>query len=567
MFETRPWLKFYGDVAITLEYPKRTMYQAIAQVAARYPKATALEFMGRRTTYEKLLADVDRCADVLSSMGLKKGDRATLALPNTPHAVIAFYALNKLGVVASMIHPLSAPPEIEFFLRESDSTWAFGLDAFYPKFREVLARTPTRRVVVCSISEYLGPLQRLGFALTTGRKIAPVPNDPEVLRWPDLMSRPAPAAPAAALDPDELAVILYSGGTTGRPKGIMLSSMNFNCLGQQTLAQHPVTPGMSMLAILPMFHGFGLGVCVHTILLAGGVCLLVPRFTAESVAKLIRKKRPNFMAGVPTLYEALTRSPDFRKADLSCLTAAFAGGDRVPHSIKEEFDAVVRARGGTVVLREGYGLTECVTACMVMPAKHYRQESMGVPYPDALVKVVDRETLAECPPGTEGEICVNSPTLMLGYLNEPAETAKTLRRHADGRVWLHTGDAGTMDADGFFYFKQRFKRLVKVSGVAVYPTQIEDVLHAHPEVALACAIGIPDLEKMARIKAFVVLREPGKASDALKQQLLEHCKKNLNTWSCPRELEFRPDLPKTLVGKVAYTALEKEEEAARAARA
>ncbi|HEY3447967.1 MAG TPA: AMP-binding protein [Myxococcales bacterium] len=563
MFETRPWLSFYGDVPTTLEYPRRTMYQALLQTASAMPDAPAWEFMGRRATYAQLLAEIDRCARALAAMGLRQGERATIALPNTPHAVVAFYALNKLGVVASMIHPLSAPPEIEFFLKESNSTWAIGLDAFYPKFREVLDRTPTRRLVICSVPDYLGPLKRLGFALTAGRKIAKVPADPAVIRWSDLMARNDPPPPEAKLDPDELAVILYSGGTTGRPKGIMLSSMSFNCLGQQTLSQHPIKPGMSMLAILPMFHGFGLGVCVHTIMLAGGLCLLVPRFTAESVAKLIRTKRPNFMAGVPTLYEALTRCPDFLEADLSCLSAAFAGGDRVPRSIKEKFDAAVRARGGTVVLREGYGLTECVTACMVMPAQHYRENSMGVPYPDALVKVVDRETLAECPPGTEGEICVNSPTLMLGYLNDTEETARTLRRHADGKAWLHTGDAGTMDPDGFFYFKQRFKRLVKVSGIAVYPTQIEDVLHSHPAVALACAIGVPDLEKMARIKAFVVLREPGAASAALKQELLEHCKKNLNTWSCPRELEFRADLPKTLVGKVAYTALEKEE-AARA---
>jgi len=561
MFETRPWLKFYGDVPTSLEYPQRTMYQGLAQAAQRTPEAPAWEFMGHRASYSTLLAEVDRCATAFAALGMKKGDRATVALPNTPHAIVSFYALNKLGVIASMIHPLSAPPEIEFYLRESNSTWAVGLDAFYGKFREVLARTPVRKLVLCRIPDYLSTLQRLGFALTTGRKIAKVPADPDVVAWSKLMAQPAAGEPApeAALDPNELAVILYSGGTTGRPKGIMLSSMNFNCLGQQTLSQHPVKPGMAMLAILPMFHGFGLGVCIHTMILGSAMCLLVPRFTPESVAKLIHDRRPSFMAGVPTLYDALTRCPDFLQADLSCLKATFAGGDRVPKSIKDAFDAVVKARGGTVQLREGYGLTECVTACMVMPEKHYREHSMGVPYPDMLGKVVDRETLAECPPGTEGEICVRGPTLMLGYLNDTEQTAETLRRHADGEVWLHTGDAGSMDADGFFYFKQRFKRVVKVSGMSVYPTQIEDVLHAHPDVALACAIGVPDAAKMARIKAFVVLRDPKRASEALKQALLDHCQKNLNTWSCPREVEFRDELPKTLVGKVAFSQLEKEE--------
>lgn len=559
MSEPQPWHRFYGDVPTTLEYPKRTMYQALAQSARRVPDAPAWEFMGRRATYAQLLAEIDCCASAFAALGMAKGERATVALPNTPHALVAFYALNKLGVVASMIHPLSAPPEIEFYLRESESAWAIGLDAFYPKFREVLAHTSVRKLVLCRIPDYLDPLKRLGFALTTGRKIAKVPADPDVVSWSELMARGAPPAPEAALDPEALAVLLYSGGTTGKPKGIMLSSMNFNCLGQQTAAQRPIGPGTAMLSILPTFHGFGLGVCVHTMLLAGGLCLLVPRFTPESVAALIRKQRPAFMAGVPTLYDALTCCPDFLNADLSCLKAAFAGGDRLPRSIKERFDAAVRARGGTVELREGYGLTECVTACMVMPAGHYREGSIGVPYPDVVAKVVDPETLEERAPGTEGEICVRGPTLMLGYLNDPAETARTLRRHPDGHLWLHTGDAGQRDEDGFFYFRMRFKRLVKVAGVGVYPTQVEDVLHAHPAVALACAIGVPDPEKMARIKAFVVLRDPAGAGEPMRQALLDHCRKNLNTWSCPREVEFRADLPKTLVGKVAYTALETEE--------
>jgi long-chain acyl-CoA synthetase len=560
MSETRPWLRFYRGIPATIDYTRGTMYELLRRSGERHPHVVAWELMGSKATYSQMLAEIDHCASGLAALGLKKGDRVTIALPNTPHALVCFYALNKLGVVASMIHPLSAPPEIEAYLKTSESVGAITLDMFYGKFRDVLARTPTRRVVVCRVSDYLGAAQRIGFAVTAGRKIAPVPADPEVLLWRDLMSRRDPVAPVtSAFDPDELAVILYSGGTTGQPKGIMLSNMNFNCLSQQTLAHEGLRPGESMLAILPMFHGFGLGVCIHTILVGGGRCLLVPRFTPEAVGKIIRRRQPALIAGVPTLFEALAQNKDFQASKLDCLRAAYSGGDRLPRAVKERFDEVVRKRGGSIGLREGYGLTESVTVCMLMPKEEYRENSIGIPYPDMVAKVVDRETLIECPAGVDGEICIRGPTVMMGYLDDPEETARTLRHHSDGAVWLHTGDVGSMDADGFFYFKHRAKRMVKVSGVSVYPNQVEDVLNAHPDVAVSCAIGVPDPQKMQRVKAFVVLKDRSRAGPAMRQHLLDHCKNNLNTWSCPREIEFRGELPKTRIGKVAYTVLEQEE--------
>lgn len=292
---------------------------------------------------------------------------------------------------------------------------------------------------------------------------------------------------------------------------------------------------------------------------------MVPQFTPEIVAKLIKKKQPNFLIGVPTLFEALSKNRVFQKTNLSCLKAAFSGADTLPRATKEEFEKVVHKNGGDIQLREGYGLTESVTAVMAMPMTEYREGSIGVPFPDMLAKVVKQGTMEEVPVGEEGEICIAGPAVMLGYLNQEEETLKTLKKHPDGETWLHTGDIGFMDEDGFFYFKLRLKRMIKSSGFNVYPAQVENVLRTHPAVDQACVIGVPDTTQVERVKAFVVLKDSAKASEELANQLILHCQKDLIKWSCPREIEFRDSLPTTKVGKVAFTELEEEEKSKLAA--
>jgi long-chain acyl-CoA synthetase len=293
--------------------------------------------------------------------------------------------------------------------------------------------------------------------------------------------------------------------------------------------------------------------------MGGGKSILVPQFTPEIVADLINKKRPSLVVGVPTLFEALSGNPVFQKTDLSCLKATFSGADTLPRPVKERFEAVVKERGGNVQLLEGYGLTEAVTGIMATPLNQYREGSVGIPFPDMLAKIVKTGTTEEAPIGEEGEICLNGPAVMLGYLDHPEETANTLRTHADGKIWLHTGDIGTMDADGFFYFRLRLKRMIKSSGMNVYPAQVEDVLYRHPDVLKACVIGVPDEKQVQCVKGFVVLKEPGKAGPEMEKALVAHCREHLIRWSCPREIEFRSDLPCTLVGKIAFNVLEVEE--------
>jgi long-chain acyl-CoA synthetase len=566
--ETRPWLRFYGDVPGRLEYPAATLYQAVAATAGRASDAVAWEFLGSTATYGELIQEIDRCAMALAKLGLKRHDRILIAMPTCPQGVIAFYAANRLGAVPALVHPLSTTPEITHYLDATGARVALVLDAFYGTMAAATPKRPLQTLVVARIPDYLRPLKRLGFWLTRGRKIGSVPKDPRVLWWSKLMKGsvgPSTTQPEDA-STDGPAAILFSGGTTGAPKGIVLSNRNFIAESMQVAAWGGIRKGDAMLAILPLFHGFGLGVCVNAVLMAGGKSILVPVFSAEGVAKLLRTQRPTVMVGVPTLYEALGKDPTLRTADLSCLRACFSGADTLPRPVKERFEALVRERGGTVRLLEGYGLTEAVSAVMATPLGEYREGSIGLPFPDMRAMIRKGTGHEEAAPLEEGEICVSGPAVMLGYLDDPEATALALQVHPDGHTWLHTGDLGKMDADGFFYFTGRLKRMIKSSGFNVYPSQVEAVLYQHPLVAEACVVGVPDEAQVERVKAYIVLRDPAQASPATEEALIAWCRERLIKWSCPREVEFRGELPKTRIGKIDYRALMDEHAGGRDAK-
>lgn len=551
----RPWLRYYGSVPQSLDYPDVTLYDAVAETARRTPDATAWDFFDRTSRYSELIRDIDQCATALSALHLQPGDRLLIAMPTCPQAVIAFYAANRLGVVAALIHPLSTAREITGYLDASGARVALTLDACYRAFAAATPKQPLSTVLIARIPDYLPPLKRVGFWLTKGRKIAPVPPDSRVQWWFDVMAAWSASASPAPMKPDAAAAILFSGGTTGSPKGILLSNRNLIAEGMQAAAWGGMGAGTSILAILPIFHGFGLGVCVNAALMAGGTSILVPTFDTATVAKLIRTKRPNVLVGVPTLFDALAKDESLSRIDLSCLTACFCGADTLPRKVKERFEALVEKGGGRVRLLEGYGLTEAVTAVMAMPLTEYREASIGVPFPDMRATVVVPGTTDPVSPGTEGEICISGPAVMLGYLNDPEATATALRLHRDGRTWLHTGDIGRMDADGFFYFTTRLKRMIKSSGFNVYPAQVEAILLEHPLVAEACVFGVPDPVQIERVRAAVVLKDPTRDVVTAEHELIAHCRERLIKWSCPRDIEFHRTLPRTRIGKVDYRTL------------
>ena len=308
-----------------------------------------------------------------------------------------------------------------------------------------------------------------------------------------------------------------------------------------------------------MFHGFGLGVCIHTMMVAGGTSVLVPKFNPKEYAELIKKTRPNYIAGVPTLFEAITRIESLKGVKLDCLMGVFSGGDSLSVELKKKMDKFLADHGADVKIREGYGTTECVTASCLTPLHTEREGSIGYPYPDTYYKICAVGSEDELPYGTEGEICLRGPSVMLGYIGHEDENAATLRTHRDGNVWLHTGDLGYMDDEGFIYFRQRIKRMIISSGYNIYPSQLENVIDAHPAVQMSCVIGVKDPYKMQKVKAFVVPKQGTSADDLLKAELLDYCRKNIARYAMPYDIEFRKELPKTGVGKIAYTVLEEEE--------
>jgi len=576
MYESKPWLAHYGRTPATLVYPELSLFGMLKADAERHPGVAALEFMGRSTSKARLLDRIVRMSRALAASGLKKGDRAIICLPNIPQAVIAFYALSRVGAIPAPIHPLSTPSEILGFATLVSASWAVTLDGFYPRFAEILRRggssgdgqpgdCPIRKTIVCSIGGETGFPTSLGYALGPARKIAPVPYGETVLSWRGLEARSGSVPELAEPDPlsaDEPALILFSGGSTGESKAILLSNRNCNALAIQTdAAGGPILPGDAILSILPMFHGFGFAVGIHAILVHGGTCVLVPRFKAGALAPLVRRHRPAFLAGVPTLFDALAADPEFSRTPLGSFKGIFCGGDSLSPETKYRFEAVLKRNGCGADLREGYGMTESVTASILMPQGEYRERSIGLPYPDMLAKVVRPGTTEECAAMEEGEICVTGPTIMLGYLDDPEATAQVLKAHPDGRTWLHSADIGCMDSDGFFYFRQRAKRIIKTSGIAVYPSQVEDVLNKHPAVRLSCVIGVPHPTQVEVPKGFVTLNEGYSATSELEKELIDHCRRQLIPHSCPRRIEFLPELPMTRVGKVAFKTLQERETA------
>ncbi len=558
-----PWYGHTGDVPVHLDYYQGSIADAVLKIADEHPNNIALDFMGKSTTYRRLAQKIDQCARSLKTIGIRAGDRVTIAMPNCPQAIAMFYAVNMVGGICNMIHPLSAEKEIEFYLNDSRSVTVVTLDQFYHKVEAIRKNTPSVvNVVIASIRDELSRPVRAGYMLTEGRKIEKIPKDAPVIRWDDFMrlGRHCFYNYKVKSGPDDGAAILYSGGTTGTTKGILLTNMNFNALARQVVAANPMfRAGDKMLSAMPVFHGFGLGVCIHTMLANGGRCVLVPRFTPKSLAKLITKYQINFMAGVPTLFEALLRTPELDGANLSSLKGVFSGGDSLSIELKKKLDKFLYAHGAPVQVREGYGTTECVTASCLTPPNRSKEGSIGVPFPDTYYKIVKPGTDEELPYGEEGEILLAGPTVMKEYVGHPEETAKTLRKHADGLTWVYTGDLGTMDDEGFIYFKGRAKRMIVSRGYNIYPAQLENILDAHDLVLMSCIIGVPDPYQMQKVKAFVKLAPGVPANGETKEALMAYCRKNIAKYALPYDIEFREDLPKTLVGKVAYRVLEEEE--------
>ncbi|MBO4347554.1 MAG: AMP-binding protein [Lachnospiraceae bacterium] len=558
-----PWYSSYEGVKEHLDYPDFSLYKLLEESADKRKGLTAYNYFGKCASYSEFIEQIEEAAKAFKTIGVKEKDTVSICMPNTPEALISFYAVNKIGAVANMIHPLSAENEIKYYVNLTESKVIVTIDLALNKINHILSETKLEKIIQVSPADSMPMALSMGYYVKKGRKLHLEKCD-IAIKWSDFIKGGKSYSKETFVntDKDKTAVILYSGGTSGLPKGIELTNYNFNALAIQSYEIcHTLNEGDRVLSIMPVFHGFGLGICIHTVMYFGGMAIILPQFNASEFDKLLVKYKPNIIAGVPSLFEVMLKNKRMDNVDLSFLHLVISGGDSLSESLKEKVDKFLQDHHADVSVREGYGLTECVTGSCMIPAQKYKGGSIGIPYPDTYYKIINPDTLEEVDYNTDGEIVLSGPTVMKGYLNEPEETAETLRVHKDGRVWLHTGDLGCMDEDGFLYFKQRIKRMIISSGYNIYPQYVENIIDSVPEVLLSCVIGVDHPLKVQVAKAFIVLREGYEPTDEIREKIKKACEKNLAKYSWPYEYEFRKELPKTLVGKVAFKVLMDEEKA------
>ena len=544
-----------------VDIPELSLYDVLRKTAMEHPGNIAYEYLGHKETYSSFLAQVDDLSLRFRKMGVYQGDRVIICLPNCPQALVAFYALSRLGAISVMVHPLSSKNEIEFYIKDSGSKMAITLSKFMHNFPKIGSFEGFQTLIVTSPVDMIPYF--FGKVVQLVNKEARMPKGSlgfGMIRWKKMMKDKVDYVPydMPQVGPDEPASILYTGGTTGRNKGAVHTSRSFNSTSFGMIELSGVLgEGTTMLAEMPMFHGFGLCTCIHLPVCIGLRIIIVPTFTLDSLCKLIVKKKVNYMAGVPTLYEKMMDNKHLANADLSFLKGIFCGGDSMSVDSKQRVDGYFRQHGCERNIRIGYGCTECLTATAITPKFEERAGSVGVPIPGYTYKIMKLDGSGEAEDGEDGEICMMGPSVMQCYYGNPKETENVLKRHEDGNIWLHTGDVGNIN-DGFIYFKNRIKRIIITSGYNVFPSQIEEILSHHPLVDTSCVIGVPDSLRGSRVKAYVVLKSGVEKSQETLNSIKEHVKSNIAAYAKPREYDFVDSLPKTKLGKVDYRKLESE---------
>jgi len=550
----RPWLKFYDEgVPHTLEVPPITAHEFLRQSAQRYPSQVAMIFMGARLTYRQLEAQVNRMAGQLYAMGVRKGDRVAIMLPNCPQAIIAYYATLSLGAVTVLTNPLYTEHELQHQWGESGVETVFMLDLLWSRVQPLRQKLPLKRIIVTGIQDYLPFPKNMLFPVQARRlgNWVDVPAGEGLLRFTALVRDRVAAPPAVAVTPDDLACLQYTGGTTGVPKGAMLTHRNLVASVTQIraflLQGHPDAEDRA-IAVLPLFHVYGMNGVMNLGVHLAATLILLPRLDTKMLVDAIRTERPTFFLGVPALYIAVNSYHGIEQVDLTSIKMCFSGGAPLPVDVIEAFEARTGAR-----IAEAYGMTEASSVTHVNPRRGLRKfGSVGIPIISTDAKIVDVETgMQELPVGEAGELLVKGPQVMTGYWNQAEETANIL---ADG--WLHTGDIARMDEDGYFYIVDRKKDLILTAGFNVYPREVEEVLYQHPKILEAAVIGLPDKLRGEKVAAYVVLK-PGETATA--QEIRSFCRARLAHYKEPRAVTFRDKLPMSMAGKVLRRTLREEE--------
>ncbi|MDY0322911.1 MAG: long-chain fatty acid--CoA ligase [Candidatus Carbobacillus sp.] len=557
MVEDRPWFKYYPkEVPHHLDYPRIPLYQPLLESANNYPHHEAIYFMGRRLTYREVLEGSFRFAHVLRQLGVQKGDRVAIMLPNTPQYVIAYYGTLMLGAIVVQTNPLYVEREIAFQMNDAEAKVLICLDLHYPRIQKVIDETPLEHVIFTSIQSYLPFPKNWLYPYVQKKKGQPIPkraDDPRYHDWQTLMKIAPPHPPSYPdIDPQEdVAMLQYTGGTTGTPKGVMLT--HYNLIANTVQAKHWIyktKPGQEkVVGALPFFHVYGMTTVLNLSVMIAASMLLFPRFEAGEVLKTIHKERPTLFPGAPTMYIALIHHPQIQKYDLTSIDACISGSAPLPLEVQRQFESLTKGR-----IVEGYGLSETSPVTHANPMYDFRKNgSIGLPWPDTDAMIVDVETGGPAPIGQSGEVAIRGPQVMKGYWRKPEETAKVFM---DG--WFLTGDIGKMDEDGFFYIVDRKKDMIIAGGYNIYPREVEEVLFAHPAIQEAAVVGVPDPYRGETVKAYIVLK-PGHT--VTEKELDAYARSKLAAYKIPRIYEFRKELPKTTVGKVLRRVLADEAKA------
>lgn len=550
----KPWIKYYTRTPESLNYYQGSMYDYVKESAIKNEKRTAYTYYGLGVSYRGFLRRVDRIADALTQFNIVENECVTICMPNTPESIALIYAINKIGAIANIIHPLSSTKDIKRALDETNSGVLFCSDSSMQNARDI----KVKHFILVPNSTSLIKFKKMIYNIKESGNLKLGKN---MISWSDFISYKTLDDPYKKRKSNDPAAIIYSGGTTGKPKGIILSNLNFNAMALQTMnVCDGLNPGSSVLAALPIFHVFGLALCIHTALVCGMTAILVPKINTKKINSELKKYKPNIFPAVPSLLTMSLKGADPGSSSLKDIKTVVVGGDYLSPQTKAEFEKFLKDHGSNGVVKVGYGLSEASGFCCStapIEEKYVQKGTLGVPNPDILVKAFEPNSDIEKSNNDIGEICVTGPTIFMGYINEDKETKNTLVKHTDGKIWLHTGDLGYIDKNGFVYYTSRLKRMIISNGYNIYPIELEEIIKKCKYVEDCTVVAVPHKIKSQTPKAVIVLKKDVEDTLAVRSEIRKYCMDNIARYAIPTEFEYRKDIPKTAIGKVAYRDLQK----------
>ena len=547
----KPWLKYYDRMPEHLEYYNGSMYDMVNDAKEKYPNNIALEYFDIKYTYKEFIKNVDDIALALKKYDIVENECVTICMPNIPEAIFLIYAVNKIGAICNIIHPLSTKNDINNAISETNSTIMFATDASYDIVKDI----EIKDLIICEVSNSMNEIMRFLYNLKNKKNMKYESNG---IRWQEFLKCENKVIDTHVNRGQESpAVIIYSGGTTGKSKGIILSNLCFNSIAKQCeVICKEARPGNSILSALPIFHGFGLCVCIHVPLSLGLKCILVPKINKSKINQLIKNKKPNLLPAIPSMLNIITNSKYLGKNSFSSVKVILSGGDYLSDELRERTLKFFQKCGSTAHIQIGYGLSEATAFVSATCESVKETNNIGIPNPDTIIKIFEPFTDVEKEFGKVGEICVKGPSIMLGYINQDKETENVLRTHYDGDIWLHTGDLGFMSEDGVLHYSSRLKRMIISNGYNIYPLELEEIINKCKYVESSVVVGIKHKEKQEVAKAVIVLKKEYELTREIEKEIKEYCKNNIVRYAIPTEYEFRSSLPTTKIGKIDYRAVQ-----------